>query len=74
MKAKQAVTFSAILASICCIGPLLLISIGLGSGAAFVGRYHWFFLIAGIAVLMWAWVKYLRNKTACDCGHKSMQG
>jgi hypothetical protein len=53
MKAKQAGILSAILASICCVGPLLLIAIGLGSGAAIVGRDHWFFLIGGVAVLTW---------------------
>src|SRR5882724_3808533 len=74
MKAKQAGILSAILASTCCVGPLLLIAIGLGSGAAFVGRYHWFFLIGGIAVLTWAWTKYLQEKTVCDCEHKPMQG
>src|SRR5438445_1422665 len=74
MKAKQAGILSAILASTCCVGPLLLIAIGLGSGAALVGRYHWFFLISGIAVLTWAWMKYLREKTVCDCEHKPMEG
>jgi copper chaperone CopZ len=74
MKVKQAGIFSAILASTCCIGPLLLVAIGLGSGAALVGRYHWLFLIGGIAVLTWAWAKYLREKTVCDCEHKPMQG
>jgi mercuric ion transport protein len=74
MKAKQAGILSAILASTCCIGPLLLVAIGVGSGAALVGRYHWFFLIGGIAVLTWAWAKYLREKTVCDCEHKLMQG
>ena len=74
MKAKQAGILSAILASTCCVGPLLLVAIGVGSGAAFVGRYHWFFLIAGMAVLTWAWAKYLREKTVCDCEHKPMAG
>ncbi len=74
MKAKQAGILSALLASICCAGPLLLVAIGLGSRAAFVGRYHWFFLIGGMAVLTWAWTKYLREKTICDCEHKPMQG
>src|SRR5256712_13631465 len=74
MKAKQAGILSAILASTCCVGPLLLVAIGVGSGAVFVGRYHWFFLIAGMAVLSWAWAKYLREKTVCDCEHKPMQG
>jgi copper chaperone CopZ len=74
MKANQAGILSAILASTCCVGPLLLVAIGVGSGAALVGRYHWFFLIGGIAVLTWAWAKYLREKTICDCEHKSMGG
>jgi len=74
MKAKQAGILSAILASICCVGPLLLVAIGVGSGAVWVGRYHWFFLIGGIAVLTWAWAKYLREKTVCDCEHKPMGG
>ena len=74
MKAKQAGILSAILASTCCIGPLLLVAIGVGSGAVSVGRYHWFFLIAGMAVLTWAWAKYLREKTVCDCEHKAMGG
>ena|SRR5947208_3066102 len=73
MKAKQAGILSAILASTCCIGPLLLVAIGVGSGAVSVGRYHWFFLIAGMAVLTWAWAKYLREKTVCDCEHQPME-
>ncbi len=73
MKAKQAGVLSALLASICCVGPLLLVAVGLGSGAGFVGRYHWLFLIGGIAVLTWAWAKYLREKTVCDCEHKTMR-
>lgn len=74
MKAKYAGILAAVLGSICCVGPLLLIAVGLGSGVAWVGRYHWFFLIGGIAVLTWAWAKYLREKTICDCEHKPMGG
>jgi mercuric ion transport protein len=74
MKAKLAGILAAILGSICCVGPLLLVAIGVGSGAVFVGRYHWFFLIAGAVVLSWAWAKYLREKTICDCEHKPMKG
>jgi copper chaperone CopZ len=74
MKAKQAGILSAILASTCCIGPLLLVAIGVSSSAALVGRYHWFFLIGGMAVLTSAWTKYLRERTICDCEHKPMQG
>lgn len=73
MKAKSAGILAAVLGSICCVGPLLLIAVGLGTGAAVIGRYHWFFLIGGIALLTWAWAKYLREKTACDCEHKPME-
>src|SRR5436309_4104758 len=74
MKAKQAGILSAILASICGIGPLLVLAIGIGSGAVFIGRYHWFFIIAAMVALTWAWSKYLREKTVCDCEHKAMGG
>src|SRR5438874_3091112 len=73
MKAKYAGILAAVLGSICCVGPLLLIAVGIGTGAAVIGRYHWFFIIGGIAVLTWAWAKYLREKTACDCEHKPME-
>jgi copper chaperone CopZ len=74
MKAGKAGVLSALLASACCVGPLLLIAIGLGSGAAFIGHYHWFFQIGGLAVLTWAWAKYLREKTVCDCEQTQMEG
>ncbi len=74
MKAKQAGILAAILGSICCIGPLLLVAIGVGSGSVFIGRYHWFFIIGAMVALTWAWAKYLRAKTVCDCEHKPMGG
>src|SRR5213593_547358 len=74
MKAKQAGILAVILGATCCIGPLLLVAIGVGSGAVFIGRYHWFFIIGAMAALTWAWAKYLREKTVCDCEHKPMRG
>jgi copper chaperone CopZ len=53
---------------------LLLLAIGVGSRAVFIGRSHWFFIIAGVAILAWAWAKYLRERTVCDCEHKPMEG
>jgi copper chaperone CopZ len=73
MKPKYVAIFSALLASACCVGPLLLVTIGVGTGAVFIGRYHWFFVIGGLAVLTWAWAKYLREKTICNCEHKPME-
>jgi copper chaperone CopZ len=72
MKAKSAGILAAVLGSICCVGPLLLIAVGLGTGAAVIGRYHWFFVIGAIAVLAWAWVKHFREKTRCACEHRPM--
>ena len=74
MKATKTGMVAALLAATCCVGPLLLVAIGVGSAGVFLGRYHWFFLIGGITVLTWAWAKYLREKTVCGCEHRPMQG
>ena len=74
MKAKSVGILSAILGSICCVGPLLFVAFGLGTGAALIGRYHWIFIVAAMAILIWAWAKYLRKKTVCDCEHTPMEG
>jgi len=74
MKAKSAGILSAILGSICCVGPLLLVAVGLGSGAVFIGRNHWLFIAAAVALLAWAWTKYFGEKARCACQHRAMQG
>ena len=74
MKAKYAAILAAVLGSICCVGPLLLIAVGLGTSAAVIGRYHWFFLIGAFAILVWAWAKHFREKTLCACKHRPMDG
>lgn len=74
MDAKHASILSAVLGSLCCVGPLLFIALGLGTGAAVIGRYHWFFIIAAMAVLTWSWIRYLRAKTVCDCERRPMDG
>jgi mercuric ion transport protein len=74
MKAKSAGILAAILGSICCIGPLLLVALGLGAGAAVIGRFHWFFVIGAIAVLTWAWVKHFRERAHCACEYRAMSG
>lgn len=74
MKARNAGILSAILGSICCVGPLILVALGLGTGAAVIGRYHWIFIAAAIAVLCWAWFKHLREAKHCACEHRVMDG
>src|SRR6266705_3681169 len=74
MKAKYVGILSAVLGSICCVGPFWLIALGLGTSAAIIGRYHWLFVGAAIVVLVWAWTKHFREKAQCACEHRAMYG
>src|SRR6266481_1302208 len=74
MKAKNVGILSAILGSICCVGPLLLVAVGLGAGAAVISRYHWLFIAAAIVTLAFAWTRYFREKTNCAREPETMQG
>ena len=73
MKAKNVGILSAILGSICCVGPLLLITVGLGAGTAVISRYRWLFIAAAMFVLALAWTKYFREKTRCACEQDTLQ-
>jgi copper chaperone CopZ len=55
---------SAVFASACCGLPLLLIALGLGGlgMGSFLGRYHWYFMSVGVALLGAAWFVFLREK------------
>lgn len=68
MKAQKIGIFSALFASICCIGPLVLILLGLGSLGigAIIGKYHWWFLGAGVLMILIAWRYYFKEKKACN--------
>lgn len=68
MKVSKLGILSVAIASICCVGPLLLILLGLGSlgiGAA-IGKYHWHFIAAALLLLTFVWRSYLKEKKACD--------
>lgn len=68
MKAKNLGIFASLFASICCLGPLILVLVGLGSlgiGAA-IGKHHWWFLSGGILLLIIAWRYYFKEKKSCD--------
>jgi mercuric ion transport protein len=65
-------TLAALLASTCCLGPLILVSLGL-SGAwishlAVLERYRPLFLAAALAALAIAWRRIYRRATACAPG------
>lgn len=68
MQARKVGIFAAILASLCCVGPLLLAALGLGSLgiSAFIGANHWYFIAGAGAVLALAWYLYFRERRRCE--------
>ena len=59
---------SALVASACCLGPVILVVLGLGSlgFGAFLGRYHWWFIGTAIVLLTHAWRTYLTEAHRCQ--------
>src|SRR5262250_1856052 len=58
----------AALASLCCLLPLTVMVLGLGSGAfmATTMRYRWLFVPAGILGIVAGFILYLRERRRCD--------
>ena len=76
MKAQKLGILSALTASVCCLGPVLLVLLGLGglSFGALIGRYHWWFIVAAIALLTVAWRSYLKEAGQCRTTRCEMAG
>ena len=57
----------ALLSSLCCLLPLAVIVLGLGSGAfmAVTMRYRWFLIPAGVIGVTAGFVLYLRERRRC---------
>jgi len=68
MKTKNIGIFSALTASICCVGPIVLIALGLGGLGigAVIGKYHWYFILGAILLLGIGWKSYFKEKKFCD--------
>jgi mercuric ion transport protein len=68
MRAIRIGVLSAIVASICCIGPLILIALGLGSLGlgAIISKYHGLFLSAGMLLILFSWIRYFNEKKRCN--------
>ncbi|MBI3088156.1 MAG: hypothetical protein HYY91_04650 [Candidatus Omnitrophica bacterium] len=67
MKAEKLGMLSALVASLCCLGPAVLALLGLGSlglGAS-LGRYHQLFVWIGVALLAAAWWRFVRERIRC---------
>ena len=58
----------AALSSLCCLLPLAVIALGLGSGAfmAVTMRYRWLLIPAGIVGVLAGVVLYVRERRRCD--------
>lgn len=74
MKSDRVGILSALFASVCCLGPVLLVLLGLGSlgFGAVLGRYHWWFIGAAIALLTYAWRSYLKEAHRCKAASCEM--
>jgi len=74
MKSDRVGMLSALVASVCCLGPVLLVLLGLGSlgFGAVLGRYHWWFIGTAIALLAYAWRSYLKEVARCTAASCEM--
>jgi mercuric ion transport protein len=63
---------AAILASTCCLGPLILVALGVSG--AWIGNltklepYHWYFIGASVVALFFAGRRIFRPVKACEPG------
>jgi len=67
MKTALLGILSALTASTCCLGPVVLALLGLGGfgiGAA-LGRYHRWFIGAAVVLLAVGWHRYVKELHGC---------
>lgn len=64
MKAERLGLLSAILASTCCVVPVALALIGLGSlgVGSLIGAYHWYLTGGALGLLLLAWAYFWREQ------------
>lgn len=74
MKAEKLGVLSALMASVCCVTPLLLVLLGLGSLGigAVLGRFHWWFLLLAVGLLTYGWWMYVKERGRCRTAHCEM--
>jgi len=58
----------ALLSSLCCLLPLIVIALGLGSGAfmAVTMQYRWILIPTGILGVLAGFVLYIRERRRCE--------
>jgi hypothetical protein len=66
----------AALSSLCCLLPLAVIVLGLGSGAfmAVTMKYRWLFIPAGVVGVTTGFVLYVRERRRCSAAACRMAG
>ena len=76
MESNKTGMLSVLMASVCCVGPLLLAALGLGGlgVGAFIGAYHWYFIGGATVVLGFAWFNFLRERRRCQTERCEMAG
>lgn len=63
MRSKNLGMISAVVGSVCCVGPALLALLGLfGFAGGFFAKYHWYFIAAGVIGVSAAWWQFGREK------------
>ena len=66
----------AVLSSLCCLLPLSIIVLGLGSGAfmAVTMQYRWILIPAGVVGVATGFMLYVRERRRCDAAACRMAG
>ena len=66
----------AVLSSLCCLLPLSIIVLGLGSGAfmAVTMQYRWILIPAGVVGVVTGFMLYVRERRRCDAAACRMAG
>ena len=67
--------FSAILTSLCCIGPLVLVFLGIGSAstALSIGYQKPYFLVVGVIILSYGFFRLYRKSRTNQCLNRRQQ-
>lgn len=67
MKPGRLGMLSALVASLCCVGPVVLVLLGLGGlgVGAMLGRFHGWFLLGAMMLLGFAWRRYTKETRRC---------
>lgn len=71
-EAFKIASIPVILASLCCLSPVILVLLGLSTvgfaaslSDTFYGEYRWYFRLVGLLALLGAYLYYLRRQGIC---------